>query len=80
MPDNGIGMEAYYKAEVASLPKENRKDFEEVYRLRWDNVKEIFDKKEIYTSAAARQYMDALVAEIVKANPLLQNQNFNCYF
>ncbi len=24
--------------------------------------------------------MDALVAEIVKANPLLQKQNFNCYF
>ena len=72
--------EDHYKAELASLPKENKKDLEEVYKLRWDNVKEIFDKKEIYTSAAARQYMDALVAEIVKANPLLQKQNFNCYF
>jgi hypothetical protein len=51
-----------------------------VYKLRWDNVKEVFDKKEIYTSAPAQQYMNALVAEIVKANPLLAQQNFNCYF
>ncbi|MEP6927143.1 MAG: M48 family metallopeptidase [Ginsengibacter sp.] len=72
--------EDHYKDELSSLPKENKKDFEEVYKLRWENVKEVFDKKEIYTSAQAQQYLNALVAEIVKANPLLQNQNFNCYF
>lgn len=75
-----IKYEDHYKTELASLSKENKKDFEEVYKQRWDNVKNVFDKKEIYTSAFAQQYLDALVAEIVKANPLLQHQNFNCYF
>ncbi len=72
--------EDHYKAELASLPKENKKDFEEVYKQRWDNIKSVFDKKEIYKSSAAQQYLDALVAEIVKSNPLLQKLNFNCYF
>jgi Zn-dependent protease with chaperone function len=69
-----------YTDELASLPKENKKDLEEAYQLRHDDVRKVFDKKEIYTSASARQYMDALVAEIVRANPLLRNENFNCYF
>ena len=75
-----VKYEGQYKADLSSLPKENRKDFEEVYRQRWDNIKSVLDKKEIYTSASAQQYLDALVAEIVKANPLLQKQNFTCYF
>jgi len=36
--------EAHYKDELASLPKENKKDFEEVYKLRWNNVKQVFDQ------------------------------------
>ena len=75
-----IKYEDHYKTELTSLPKENKKDFEEVYKQRWDNVRSVFDKKEIYTSATAQQYLDAMVAEVVKANPLLQQQNFNCYF
>lgn len=69
-----------YKSELAELPKENRKDFEEAYGRRWDNIKEVFDRKEIYTSPAVQQYLDALVAEITKANPVLHQQNFKCYF
>lgn len=75
-----VKYEDRYKAELALLPKENKKDFEEAYSQRWANIKEVFDKKEIYTSAKAQQYIDALVAEILKTNPLLQKQNFNCYF
>ena len=36
--------EDHYKNELASLPKENKKDFEEVYKMRWNNVKDVFDK------------------------------------
>jgi hypothetical protein len=72
--------EDHYKSELASLPKENRKDFEELYKMRWDNVKGVFEKKEIYTAARAQRYLDSLVAEIVKGNPSLQHVNFNCYF
>ena len=34
--------EDHYKSELASLPKENRKDFEELYKMRWENVKGVF--------------------------------------
>ena len=69
-----------YKDELAQLPPKNRKDFLDVYNERWENVKEKFDKQEIYTSPAAQEYLDALVAEIVKANPILRDQTFHCYF
>jgi hypothetical protein len=38
--------EDHYKNELASLPKENKKDFEEVYKMRWNNVKDVFDKSD----------------------------------
>jgi Zn-dependent protease with chaperone function len=72
--------EKVFRQELASLPTKNKKDYEEVYRLRWDNIKSKFDNVEIYTSPAAQAYLDALVAEIVKANPALQSKTFRCYF
>jgi len=69
-----------HQEELDKLPSKNKKDFTELYNQRWDNIKEKFDKKEIYTAAAAQQYLDALVAEIVKGNPSLRGHAFNCYF
>jgi Zn-dependent protease with chaperone function len=69
-----------YKEELASLPSRNRKDFLDAYARRWENVKSKFDRQEIYTSPAAQQYLDALVAEIEKANPSLREHPFSCYF
>jgi Peptidase family M48 len=69
-----------YKEESDRLPALNKKDFQEIYDERWKNIKEKFDKQEIYTSAAAQEYLDALVAEIVRANPVLQDHPFHCYF
>ena len=70
----------YYLKEIAALPLENKKDLLDKYKDRWENVKEKIDSKEIYTSEPAQKYLDDLVAEIVKANPLLQSKNFHCYF
>lgn len=72
--------EKLYKTELAKLPSKNRKDLEEIYKSRWDYIKSVFEKKEIYTSTNAQEYLDALVDEIVKANPALQQQTFHCYF
>ena len=73
-------MEKQYQLDIASLPSENKKDLLKIYKQRWDNIQQKFDKNEIYTNLQAQQYLDALVAEIVKANPLLQNKSFKCYF
>ena len=70
----------YYEDEIAALPSENKKDLLSKYSDRWENVKNIFESKEIYTSAPAQKYLNDLVAEIVKTNPLLQGKNFHCYF
>ena len=69
-----------YKEESDRLPALNKKDFQEIYDERWKNIKEKFDKQEIYTSVAAQEYLDALVAQIVRANPVLKDHPFHCYF
>jgi hypothetical protein len=73
-------LEKNYQFQIANLPAENKKDLLKIYKQRRDYIQERIDKKEIYTNPQAQQYLDALVSEIVKANPLLQNKNFKCYF
>lgn len=69
-----------YKANLNKLPSQNRQDLVEAYQHRWDNIKEKFDKKEIYTSRAAQEYLDHLVAAIRQGNPALAKMELNCYF
>jgi hypothetical protein len=69
-----------YQKELKDLPSRNRKDFQELYADRWKNITEKFDKREIYTAVAAQQYLDTLVREIVRANPMLGEKPFRCYF
>src|ERR1051326_6377660 len=75
-----VSYENKFHRELAMLPEKNKKDFEAAYKERWEYIKDKFDKKEIYTSANAQHYLDALVNEIKRANPILQNQPFECYF
>jgi Zn-dependent protease with chaperone function len=72
--------EVNYKARLAALPSKNKKELQAIYDQRWENIKSKFDKKEIYTATDAKQYLDKLLQEIVKANPLLQNQKIYGYF
>ncbi len=73
-------LEKRYQQDIALLPSENKKELVKIYKQRWDNIQDKFDKKEIYTDAHAQQYLDAIIAEIVKANPLLKKKEFKCYF
>ena len=73
-------LEKRYQLDIANLPSANKKDLSKIYKQRWDNIEDRFNKKEIYTGDGARQYLDAMVAEIVKNNPLLQNKKITCYF
>lgn len=72
--------EKVYRDGLATLPQADKNDFEKIYKHRWDNIKEKFDDKEIYTEAVAQIYLDALVAEIVKGNPALNGNDFKCFF
>lgn len=72
--------ETSYKQSLSTLPSTNKTDFEKIYKERWENIKQKFDRKEIYTNAAAQKWLDALVEEIIQANPILKVQSFQCYF
>lgn len=72
--------EKKYRDFISTLPSENKKDYAEIYQHSWENVKEKFNKREIYTSTSAQQYLDALVSEIKNSNPSLQPLSFDCFF
>jgi len=72
--------ELQYNAEMEGLPARYKTDYKNIYKSRWENIRGVFDKKEVYTSQAAQQYLDAIVSEIVKSNPLLKGYQINCYF
>ncbi len=69
-----------YLEDIAALPGTNRKGLLDIYKERWENIKEKFDSKEVYTSEPAQKYLDSLVSKIVRSNPLLQNKTFYCFF
>ena len=69
-----------HKEELGKLPSRNRKDFVEVYQQRWKNIQEKFDKKEIYTDAAAQEYLNRLVTVIRQGNPSVAATDLSCYF
>jgi predicted SprT family Zn-dependent metalloprotease len=73
------GYEQQYKSDIHALPPLYKKDMEEVYKLRWDYIREKFNENEVYTDTAAQNYMNRLVAEIRKGNPDLP-PGFTCYF
>jgi len=72
--------ESQYKDESNRLPSTYKKDYQECYGERWKNIEQKFTQQEIYTAADAQAYLDRLVAEIVKNNPMLNGHPFHCYF
>lgn len=72
--------EKIYLQEIAGFPAATKKDLTEIYSQRWENVKDKFERKEIFASATAQNYLDGLVSEVVKANPILASKDFHCYF
>ncbi|MEO5499942.1 MAG: M48 family metalloprotease [Ginsengibacter sp.] len=73
-------LEKQYQQDISNLPVENKKDLVKVYKTRWDNIQEIFTDKDIYFEKDTRKYLEILKAEILQANPVLQNLTFQCYF
>ena len=73
-------VEANYLQKIKSLPSQNKNDFSKIYKERKEFIRGFFDSKEIYTNSQAQEYLDAIVGEIIRSNPELQNKNLKCYF
>lgn len=69
-----------YKNETAALTGENKKYIADLYKERFDGIKELFDKKELLADTAAQNYLQALAALIIQANDSLQPLPINCCF
>lgn len=72
--------EIIYKQTIASLPGQHKKALLQLYKARWDNARQKFVRREIYTSPSAKAYLDKIVDEIVSNNPALTDLPLNCYF
>lgn len=74
------GYQQQFKTDLDHLPSSNKKDYEKLYTDRWKNIEGKFEHKEICTAPIASDYLNALVEEIVKANPGIKDHPFHCYF
>jgi len=72
--------EQQFHENLNQLPTTNKKELTDVYRLRWKNIQEKFDNREIFLSASAQSYLNQLVSEIKRSNPSISKTAFSCYF
>ena len=75
-----IDLEKRYQNDISALPSDNKKDLIKLYKERWDNISSKIEKKEIFENAAAQQFLDAMLKNIVASNPSLKAKNISCYF
>lgn len=71
---------AGYDALVASLDKEYKKEYEEVYKDRFNIVKQLLESNRSITSAYAHNYLQELLAKITNANPELKKLTIRLLF
>lgn len=71
---------AGYDALIASLDKENKKQYEEVYKDRFEMVKQLLQSSRSVTAATAHDYLQQLLAKITTANPELKALKIRLFF
>lgn len=59
------------EADKKSIGGENKKFIIKEYEERFGHVKGMYEKKQFITDSRAKQYIDTLVGQIIKANPVL---------
>ncbi|TDW99569.1 M48 family metallopeptidase [Dinghuibacter silviterrae] len=69
-----------YKQEVAALKGASAKQIADIYKERFDYIKEQFHTKALLTMPPAQAYLTRLLHEIVAANPGLQTIPIDIYF
>lgn len=71
---------ADYTALIAALDKENKKQYEEVYKDRFDMVKQLLESSRSITYSGAHNYLQQLLAKIINANPELKGLKIRLLF
>ena len=60
-----------YKSDVSALSGKNKKYFEDIFKSRYENIKKMYDRKELITETVANSYLQTLLHEIIKSNQAL---------
>lgn len=63
--------EKRYNADVSGLTGKNKMYLQQLFKDRFENIKKMYDRKEIVTEAVANGYLQSLIREIVKSNQSL---------
>jgi Zn-dependent protease with chaperone function len=69
-----------YKNDISLLSGENKKYYEEIYKDRLETLEQCFKDSLVITEKETNDYLQAIVAEIVKQNPALQKFNTRVLF
>ncbi len=72
--------EKIYRERLSTLSSAYKKEYKDVYTVRWKLIREKFEKGEVYTNPDAQQYLDKLVQEIVSVNPALNREPVEIFF
>lgn len=62
-----------YKTDVSGLAGKNKKYLEQIFKERYENVKKMYDQKEIITEPVANGYLQSLLNEIIRSNQVLSS-------
>ena len=65
---------------ISSLGKENKNDFKEIYKYRFDQVANLLQSSRTVTAPEAHQYLQDLLKKITDANPELQSLQLRMVF
>src|SRR5688572_19353117 len=66
-----VATEKRYNADVSGLSGKNKKYLEQLFKDRFENIKKMYDRKEIVTEAVANGYLQLLITEIKRSNQSL---------
>jgi Zn-dependent protease with chaperone function len=74
------GIKKIYDEDVSLLTGSNKKHITDIYKERYQLIKERFTNNEILTAGEPLQYLSALANEILKSNPQYNSKSLNILF
>ena len=69
-----------YQKDIQNIQGPNKKYLADIYKERFNYIKEKFTNKEVLTDEKAQVYLDKLAAEILRTNTLLKKEDVRLLF
>ena len=73
-------IEERFKANSDAISGDLKKEFKEIYKERFENIKQNFISKKLFTNIQAQAYLLKILEEITKNNKELEQIKLNIFF